>query len=46
MGWLFAMSQNPLVGFSIFSGPIGVSDDDGAALRLGAVGEGQLPARS
>jgi hypothetical protein len=33
VGWLFAMSQNPLVGFSIFSGPIGVSDDDGAALR-------------
>lgn len=23
VGWLFAMSQNPLVGFAIFSGPIG-----------------------
>ena len=29
------MSQNPLVGFSIVSGPIGVSDDDRAALRWG-----------
>ena len=27
VGWLFAMSQNPVVGFAIFSGPIGETSD-------------------
>lgn len=30
VGWLFAMSQNPLVGFAIFSGPIGKNSPEDA----------------
>jgi hypothetical protein len=30
VGWLFAMSANPLVGFSILSGPLGKNDPDTA----------------
>jgi hypothetical protein len=30
VGWLFAMSQNPLVGFAIFSGPIGNNSPEDA----------------
>ncbi len=31
VGWLFALSQNPLVGFSVLSGPVGVGQNAEAA---------------
>jgi hypothetical protein len=37
VGWLFAMSQNPLVGFMIFSGPIGDNSSEDAMRWVGWV---------
>lgn len=32
VGWLFALSRNPLVGFSVLSGPLGSGDDPRASV--------------